>query len=244
MASLVAAALAFAGCERRSVAPGTVIVGSSPTGVPFSFIDPWTVELTGALVDTIHVVAKQAALPIDLRVTPFSALIPSLLAHKIDLIAAAMLHTPERERVVAFTDRVFVYGGGLAVLANDTRHFRNLESLRDLRVGGQVGTRFIDQLRAAGIERIRTYDNLSDMTRDVLHGRIDAAYGDKPILAYQLRVGARPGLRLVTEFEAPAREELCFVLRHGDPLIARLNSAIGVLRPQLGAIFQHWGLSE
>lgn len=244
MASLIISPLGLAGCERRSVAPGTAIVGSSPTGVPFSFIDPSTVELTGALVDTLRVVARQAALPIDLRVTPFSALIPSLLAHKIDIIAAAMLRTPERERVAAFTDRVFAYGGGLAVLVTDTRHFPNLESLRNLRVGGQVGTRFIDQLRAAGIERIRTYDNLSDMTRDVLHGRIDAAYGDKPILEYQLRIGARPGLRLVTEFEAPAREEVCFVLRHGDPLIARLNAAIATVSTQLVAIFQHWGLTE
>lgn len=153
------------------------LVGSSPTGVPFSFVDPWTNELTGSMIDTIRAVADQAAVPVELRVAPFSALIPSLLARKIDIIAAAMLRTAEREKVVAFSDPVFAYSGGLAVLQKDTRPYPNLEALRKLTVGAQVGTRFIDQVKAAGVERVLTYDNLSDMLRDLSHRRIDAAYG-------------------------------------------------------------------
>lgn len=243
--NVVAALLAgaVAACEARKNDSGTVVVGSSATGVPFSFIDPWSNELTGSMVDTARAVARKADVPIELRVTPFSALIPSLLARKIDIIAAAMLRTREREKVVAFSEPVFAYSGGLVVPKSDSHEYPDLESLRRLRVGAQVGTRFIEQVNAAGVERVLTYDNLSDMLRDLGHGRIDAAYGDEPILAYQLKMGARPKLRLVRGFTAPAREELCFVFRQGDALIPRFNQAIEALSPSaIPAIVHHWGL--
>lgn len=232
------------GCESQQRAAGTIIVGSSPTGVPFSFVDPWTNQLTGSMIDTVRAVAERTELPIELRTTPFSALIPSLLARKIDMIAAAMLRTREREKIVAFTDPVFAYSGGLVVSESDAHRYSSLGELRQLRVGAQVGTRFVDQVKAAGIEHVLTYDNLSDMLRDLSHGRIDAAYGDAPILAYQLRVGPRRRVRMVQEFVAPAQEELCFVLRPGDALLPRVNAAIAALRQsRIPAIVHQWGLT-
>ena len=231
------------GCESRQRDAGTIIVGSSATGVPFSFVDPWTNQLTGAMIDTLRAVTERAGLPIELRTTPFSALIPSLLARKIDMIAAAMLRTQERERIVAFSEPVFAYSGGLAVPRNDTRRYPSLRELRQLRVGAQVGTRFVDQVKAAGIERVLTYDNLSAMLRDLSHGRIDAAYGDAPILRYQLHVGPRRGVRMVQEFVAPAQEELCFVMRQGEALLPRIDAAIAALRhSRIPAIVRHWNL--
>lgn len=244
LANLVGGLTLLSGCDERQLDANVAIVGSSPTGVPFSFVDPWTNELTGSMIDTVRAVAEQAAIPIDLRITPFAALIPSLLAHKIDVIAAAMLRTATREEVVAFSEPVFAYSGALVVRDDDAHEYANLEALRHLRVGAQLGTRFIDQVRAAGIERVLTYANLADMLRDLSHGRIDAAYGDAPILAYQLRVGARRGVHLVNEFVAPAREELCFVLRQHDPLIEKINTAIGALpQGRIDAIVKHWGLA-
>jgi polar amino acid transport system substrate-binding protein len=237
-------ALLLAGCERRERPAHGAIVGSSPSGVPFSFIDPWTNELAGSMIDTVRAVAESAAMPVELRVIPFAALLPSLLAQKIDIIAAAMLRTAERERVVAFSDPVFAYSGGLVVSESNRSGYANLTSLRGLRVGAQIGTRFVDQVKAAGIEQIRTYENLTDMVRDLRHRRIDAAYGDEPILAYQLRVGGKRGVRLVPEFVAPAQEELCFILRKNDPLLPGINQAIGRLKhSRIPSIVQHWGLA-
>lgn len=241
----LAAGLALGACQRQDRRPGEIIVGSSATGVPFSFIDPWTNELTGSMVDTARAIAGAIGLVADLRIVPFSALIPSLTAGKIDMIAAAILRTPERAGIVAFSDPVYAYGGGLVVPASDPTPWPDLAALRGKRVGAQVGTRFIDQVREAGVRDVPTYDNLSDMLRDLGHGRIDAAYGDEPILRYQLRTGARKGLRLVAEFRAPAKEELCLVLRKGDPLLPRINAAIAVLqRDAIPAIVKQWGLND
>ncbi len=246
LSSLVLApAVALGACQKLERQPGEIIVGSSATGVPFSFIDPWTNELTGSMVDTAQAIAGAIGLSADMRIVPFSALIPSLTAGKIDIIAAAILRTPERAEIVAFSDPVYAYGGGLVVPVTDRTPWPDLAALRDKRVGAQVGTRFIDQVREAGVRDVPTYDNLSDMLRDLGHGRIDAAYGDEPILRYQLRTGARKGLRLVSEFRAPAKEELCLVLRKGEPLLPRVNAAIADLRrTAIPAIVNHWGLND
>jgi polar amino acid transport system substrate-binding protein len=239
----IALGAAFVGGCRRRATVGSIIVGSSPTGAPFSFVDPWTNELTGAMIDTVNAVGSIVGLNLELAVTPFSALIPSLMGRKIDLIAAAMLRTRERERLVAFTDPIFPYPAGLVVRGSDAGRYPDLAALREMRVGAQVGSRFIDQLTAAGVGEVRTYDGLSDIIRDVSFGRIDAGYGDEPIFRYQLRVGPHRNARLVAGFTSPAHEELCLVLRKGDPLLGRLNAAITQLQARaIPGIASRWHL--
>jgi polar amino acid transport system substrate-binding protein len=240
IAGLVACA-ALGGCEPPR-AKGALRIGSSPTGVPFSFVDPRTNTLTGSMIDMAMAVTAAAGIAADTAITPFAALISSLLTHRIDMIAAAMLRTPEREKIVAFSEPLYDYGGGL-VVHRDAGPFRDLAAIRALRVGAQVGTRFTEQLEEAGVTNVATYESLSDVLRDLDHGRLDAAYGDEPVLAYQLRVRPRAGLRLATEFVSPGKEALCLIMRRGDPLMARVNDAIDRLRnTRLAAIRAQWGL--
>ncbi len=242
---LVAAAAAMlAGCQ-KTTAPAGLIVGSSATGVPFSFIDPRTNRLTGAMVDIMDAVAKAAGTSAEMRTVPFAALIPSLTAHKIDVIAAAMVKTAAREKIVAFSDPVYAYGGGLVVAAAGRLAPLHLSDLRGKRVGAQVGTVFLTQLQDAGVSDVVSYDSLSDILRDLVHGRLEAGYGDAPILAYQLRVNPQPQLRSVEGFQPPAAQDVCFVLRKGDPLVTRLNAAIAQVKGgELTQILDHWKLDR
>lgn len=246
LAGLGAGLLVTGGCaERTDVrAAGGFIVGSSATGVPFSFLDVETNALTGAMIDIVEATAAEAGAPVALQVVPFSALIPSLTARKIDVIAAAMLRTPERERIVAFSDPVYAYGGGLVVAAGNPRDYGRLEDLRGLRVGAQVGSRFVDQLKAADVSGVKTYDNLSDILRDVRLKRLDAAYGDEPILRYYLRVTRSKALRLVESYRPTALEDVCLILRKDDrALLDRINTAIAAIRGStLPPILAKWGL--
>jgi len=240
---VLAASAAVAACSRSVLDARQLRIGSSPTGVPFSFVDPWSNELTGSMVDTAALVARAIGRVPDLRITSFGALIPSLTAGKIDLIAAAMLRTPEREAVVSFSSPVYSYSGALVVPVASERTYPSLVSLRGLRVGAQIGTRFVDQLRSAGVIDVSTYDGLSDILRDLGLGRIDVGYGDQPILAYQLRVGPKRPVRLAEEFAAPAGEALCLVVRKGDPLLAQVDLAIERMRASdIPEINRRWGL--
>src|ERR1044071_5589149 len=64
-------------------------VGSTPTGIPFTFLDTKTNSIQGIMVDLITEVGKDAGLNVQIEPMQFSALIPSLTSSKIDIIAAA-----------------------------------------------------------------------------------------------------------------------------------------------------------
>ena len=232
-----------AGCSGTGRTPRTVVVGASPTGVPFSYVDPATNQLTGAMVDIAAMLAKRLGLVAQFRIVPFAALVPSLTTGRIDLIAAAMLRTPDRERLVGFSEPVFAYAGALVLRGDAAGHYPDLASLRALRVGAQIGTRFVDQLHQAGVVQVVTYQGLGDMLRDLAHGRIDAAYGDAPILQTILRTGPRWHLRMPGEFRGPAKEPLCLIGRKGAGLLRRIDAQLhGPARADIGPILTRWGL--
>lgn len=238
--------LGAAACAKTSDvrAAGRFIVGSTATGVPFSFIDMRSHELTGAMVDIARAVAAEAGFAVQMQVTAFAALIPSLTARKIDIISAAMLRTPAREAVVAFSAPVYAYGGAVAVRADDPASHSSLSQLGGRRVGAQVGTRFVDQLAAAGVEGVKTYDNLADCLRDLRLGRLDAVFGDAPIIRYYLRVTGTDRIRIDESYRPAELEEVCLVLRKDDPdLLARVNAAIARIRAtRIAEIVGQWGL--
>jgi polar amino acid transport system substrate-binding protein len=233
-----------AGCARTVRDPHIVVVGASPTGVPFSYVDPATNQLTGAMVDIAAMLVARLGLVADFRIVPFASLVPSLMTGRIDLIAAAMLRTPERERLVGFSRPVFAYAGGLAVRGDEAGRFPDLASLHARRVGAQIGTRFVDHLHQAGVAQVVTYQGLGDMLRDLAHGRIDAAYGDEPILRTILRVGPRWHLRMPAEFRGPGKEPLCLIGRKDAALLAGLDRELaGPARAGIAPILTHWGIT-
>jgi polar amino acid transport system substrate-binding protein len=243
--SLLQAGLAVFAGPARAAGKKTYAVGSTATGVPFSFMDVKTNTLTGAMVDIVKAVAADADFQIDFRVTAFAALIPSLTSGKIDIISAAMLKTPAREKVVGFSEPVYSYGAGLVVPSQDKRDYQRIEDLKGMTAGVQVGTRFFDQMQAAGAKEVKTYDTLMDMLRDLSLGRINAAYGDAPILAYEVAQAKTPNARYVKSFKAPAVEECCLVVRKSDTeLLGRINTSVKRIKAtRIKAVIDRWGLS-
>ena len=68
-------------------------VGSTPTGVPFTFLDTKTNSIQGIMVDLITEIGKDAGFQVQIEPMQFSTLIASLTSNKIDIISAAMFVT-------------------------------------------------------------------------------------------------------------------------------------------------------
>ena len=169
-------------------------VGSTPTGVPFTFLETKTNSIQGVMVDLITEIGKDAGFQVQIEPMQFSALVPSLTSNKIDIISAAMFATAARKEVIDFSDAVYTYGEGLVVPKTDARNYASQEDLKGEAVGAQVGTAFVDALKKTGLfSEVKVYDTIPDIMRDVNAGRLKAGFADFPILAYNLKQGAFGG---------------------------------------------------
>jgi polar amino acid transport system substrate-binding protein len=242
--------VAIAALLLTAAAPGSaqqvLKVGSTPTGVPFTFLDTKTNSIQGVMVDLITEIGKDAGFQVQIEPMQFSALIASLTSNKISIISAAMFATAARKEVIDFSDPVYTYGEGLLVPKTDTKSYTALEDLRGEIVGAQVGTAFVDALKKTGLfADVKAYDTIPDILRDVNTGRLKAGFADYPILAYNLNQGGFPEARLVDSYKPTIIGTVAIGVRKGDAeLLGKINASLAKLRAngEVDKILDKWGL--
>jgi polar amino acid transport system substrate-binding protein len=238
--------LAGSALARPALAQETVRVGSTPTGVPFTFLDTKTNTIQGVMVDVITAIGKQAGFTVQVEPLQFSTLIAALTARKIDVISAAMFITPPRKEVISFSEPVYTYGEGLIVQKSDTKAYAAFADLKGETVGAQVGTAFVEPLKKSGqFPDVKVYDTSSDLMRDVNSGRVKAAFADSPILAYNIKLGNFPNLRLVESYKPVVIGSVGIGVRKDDAaLLAKIDAGLAKIKEsgELAKILEKWGL--
>jgi polar amino acid transport system substrate-binding protein len=221
-------------------------VGSTPTGIPFTFLDTKTNGIQGVMVDLITEIAKDAGFQVQIEPMQFSALVPSLTSNKIDIISAAMFATAARKEVIDFSDPVYTYGEGLLVPKTDIKNYASQDDLKGEVVGAQVGTAFVDALKKTGLfSEVKVYDTIPDILRDVNAGRLKAGFADYPILAYNLKQGGFPEVRLVDSYKPTTVGTVAIGIRKTDhDLLTKINASLTKLKANgaVDKILDKWGL--
>ena len=222
-------------------------VGSTPTGIPFTFLDTKTNTIDGVMVDLIKEIAKDAGFKVDIEGMQFSTLIPSLTANKIDIIAAAMYITVPRKEVIDFSGPVYTYGEGLIVPKSDGKDYKAFADLKGEAVGAQKGTAYVEPLEKSGLfSEVKIYDSIPAILADVNTGRLKAGFADKPILAYNIKQGLFPEVRLVDSYVSTITGSVGIGVRKSDPdLLAKINTALDQITRdgRLKKILEKWGLN-
>ena len=181
--SLIAAGAILVSLALPAAAQQTLKVGSTPTGIPFTFLDTQTNTIQGVMVDLITEIGKDAGFGVQVEPMQFSALIGSLTSNRIDIIAAAMYITEPRKQQIDFSAPVYTYGDGLFVPKSDVKEYASLQDLKGLTVGVQVGTAYVEPLQKSGLfPEVKIYDSIPDIMRDVNTGRLKAGFADLPIV--------------------------------------------------------------
>ena len=244
--TLAALLLATPATTIPAAAQQVLKVGSTPTGIPFTFLDTKTNTIQGVMVDLVTEVGKDAGFAVQIEPMQFSTLIPSLTSSKIDIIAAAMFITAPRKEVVDFSDPIYTYGEGLVVPKSDTKDYVNLDDFKGQVVGAQVGTAFVDALKKSGLySDVKAYDTIPDIMRDVNVGRLKAGLADYPILAYNLKQGAFSDVRIVESYKPTIIGSVGIGVRKGDQeLLAKINTSLAKLKANgtVAKILDKWGL--
>lgn len=235
------AGLPFAG---PALAQQTMRVGSTPTGIPFTFLDTKTNTIKGVMVDIVQEVGKRAGFATTIEPMAFSALIASLTSSKIDLISAAMYITPPRQQQIDFSDPIYTYGEGLVVSKKDTKDYVGFDDMKGMSVGVQVGTAYVEPLKKV-FSDVKIYDTIPDILRDVNAGRIQAGFADFPIVAYNLQQGGFPEVRLVKTYKSTITGSLGIGIRKGqEETLKKINTALAAMKSDgaIKTILSKWGL--
>lgn len=241
----LAAVVAMIGGTMPALAQDAVKVGSSPTGLPFTFVNTETKAMDGVLIDVVKAIEPDIGIKAEFEAVQFSALVPSLTSNKIDMIASAMFITEERAKVVNFSDPVYGYGEGVFVPVSDDTAYKTYADLKGKTVGVQVGTTFVDLFQKSGLfSDVKVYKGIPDIIADVNAGRIDAGFGDGPMAAYYLSQGRFPKVKMVESYEASAGGEFGLALRKGDERMPKINAAIARIKSDgtLQKILSKYGL--
>jgi polar amino acid transport system substrate-binding protein len=221
-------------------------VGSTPTGIPFTFLDTKTNTIQGVMVDIVTEIGKDSGFQVQIEPMQFSTLIAALTSNKIDLISAAMYISPARREVIEFSEPIYSYGEGLIVPKSDTRDYKAFADLKGETVGAQVGTVYVEPLKKTGLfADVKIYDTIADVMRDVNTGRLKAGFADYPILAYNVKLGNFPELRLVTSFKSTIIGSIGIGVRKSDAeLLKKVNTSLAKLKADgtVDKILAKWGL--
>ncbi len=245
--AFAAAGLAIA-FTAPALAQQTVKVGSTPTGIPFTFLDTQSNTIQGVMVDIITAIGKDAGFSVQVEPMQFSTLIGALTSNRIDVVAAAMYITEPRKQVIDFSDPIYTYGDGLFVPKADTKEYKTLEDLKGLTVGAQVGTAYVEPLQKSGFfPEVKIYDTLPDIIRDVNAGRLKAGFADYPIVAYNLQQGRFPDVRLASGYKPMVVGSVGIGVRKSDQeLLKKINTSLAKIKGDgtLKQILAKWGLQD
>lgn len=226
----------------------TYNVGSTPTGMPFTYLDSKTNQIQGVMVDMINIIGKDAGFEPNIIPMTFSALISSLTSKRIDIISAAMVTTEERAKVVSFTDPLLEYGEGAVVQDSNKKDYTSFADMKGMTVGIQIGTAYIEPARASGaFKDIKLYDSSANMLKDLQNGRVDIVLLDYPIAKKTLEQDAFKGMHIVESYKPVIVRSVGLVVRKDEQaLLDALNKSIHKLQKEgvVDEVLKKWGLKQ
>ena len=141
--AMVMVVMMAAGCgggeKKKAEAPKVLRVGTEPTFAPFEFQKDGSKEFDGFDMDLIRAIGKQLNMKVEILNMGFDALIPALNAGNIDVAAAGMSITPDRQKAVDMSDPYYV--AGLVVVVNkDNTAVKGINELNNKGIAVQIGT--------------------------------------------------------------------------------------------------------
>ena len=208
----------------------TIVPGTASGFPPFEYTQDG--ELVGFDVALAEEVIERAGYEVGEWVDiEFDSLIPSLRAGDMDLVAAAMTITEDRDEAIDFTDPY--WESNQAVLVQEGGDFQpeSVEDLEGVRVGAQSGTTGEDEVNALLDEGIvaesdvRVYDNYTLAVQDLENGNVDAVVIDIPVAR-----NFAASRSVAVAFEIETGEQFGLGMREDDDRIADINEALAAVQ--------------
>lgn len=161
----------------------TYVNGIDPNYPPFAYVDEKTGQPAGFDVDAMNWIARTMGFTVEHRPMAWDGIIPALLARQIDMVDSGMSITPERAKMVQFSEPYWVVSRVFVVPAGSTLTPKEILSSK-IALGVQRGTSEANAIKKEMLEKgyafeLRFYDSAPLAIEDLLNGRIQAALMDE-----------------------------------------------------------------
>lgn len=223
--------VACTGSGVQTIASGVLTVGSDIAYAPFESVDPATQKPVGFDVDLLTEIAKRNGLRAEFVNQTFSGVIAGLLARRYDVVASAMLITPDRRAQLCFSDPYVDANQSLVVNRQRSPDIRSTDDLGGKTVGVQAdttGEQWADEHLKGKVRTIKSYETAHDAFLDLKAGTIDAIVNELPVSLYRQKL--EPDTLEVVE-EIPTDEHYGIAVHsENKSLLDAVNRALGQIR--------------
>ena len=208
--------------EEKAAEGGSLVVGTNATFPPYEYYEGD--EIVGIDVEIAQAIGEKLGMEVTVEDMEFDALIPALASNKVDIVAAGMTVTPEREKSVNFTDTYAT--AAQVIIVKQGSDIASSEDLEGKILGVQLGTTgdgLASEIEGAQVERFNKY---FEAVQSVLQGKIDAVVIDSaPAKAF-----AEKDENLVILDEALSSEDYAMAInKDNTELLDKVNAAIAEL---------------
>ncbi|EXI62687.1 arginine ABC transporter substrate-binding protein [Mannheimia granulomatis] len=138
-------------------------------------------EIIGFDVDIANAICKEMKVNCTFHSQPFDGLIQGLRQKQFDAAISGMGITEARKKQVLFSDPYFA--SSAAFIAKKGTDFTNVKT-----IGVQNGTTYQNYLMKEKKEyKVKSYASYQNAILDIQNGRIDAIFGDVPVLVEMIQ---------------------------------------------------------
>lgn len=159
---------------------GKLLAGVKYDTVPFGLVNEKN-EVVGFDIDLVKEIAKAIGVKVELVSVTSPTRIPLLVGGNVDLVAASMTHTVERDKTIDFS--ITYYVGGQSLLVRKDSPIKGVKDLEGKVVAVQQGTTLEQNIKKlAPGAKILAFKDYSSAWLAVQQGRADAFTGSHHIL--------------------------------------------------------------
>ena len=206
-----------------TLAADKIRIATEGAYAPFNYIDE-SGELKGSDVDIANPLCAQMKAECTLVAQDWDGIIPGLMARKYDAVIASMSITPERSRVVDFSDPY--YSNSLIFVAPKSSTF-SPDAVKGKVIGAQRATiagQYLEDNLADKVS-VKLYDTQDNAYLDLASGRLDAIVSDQ-LPAYDwLRSKEGQAFEFKGE-KIDIDDKIGIAVRKNDKLRQKMNKAL------------------
>jgi polar amino acid transport system substrate-binding protein len=161
-------------------ARGKLLAGVKFDTPPFGFLDEKN-EAAGFDIDLVRKIAEHLGVSVELVKVTSPTRVPLLVSGNVDLVAASMTHTRERDKTIDFS--ITYYTGGQSLLVPKSSSVAGLRDLDGKQVAVQQATTLEKNIAAAAPKaKVIAFKDYNSAWLALAQGRVDALTGSVNIL--------------------------------------------------------------